>query len=122
MWRLLRSRIPTKDNLEHRGVLSSAATSCVFGCGSTESAVHLFIHCTFAGHLWALVWNWLGISYVHAGERHHFIQFTKMAGMPLFSQLYFKIIWFATVWVIWKERNNQVFQNTVSNPLTSLKK
>jgi len=38
VWRLLRNHIPTKDNLEHRGILSSVDTSCVYGCGSSESA------------------------------------------------------------------------------------
>ena len=73
-WRLFRNRIPTKDNLVHRGVLPSTDMSCVFGCGSSESAVHLFIHCSFSGTLWALVSNWLSISFVHPSElRHHFI-------------------------------------------------
>jgi hypothetical protein len=117
VWRLLRNRIPTKDNLEHQGVLSFADTSCVYGCASSESAEHLFLHCTMANKMWALVCKWLGISFVLAGElRNHYIQFTKMAGMPLFTRLYFNIIWFATVWVIWKDRNHRVFQNTISDP------
>jgi len=110
VWRLLRNCIPTKDNLAIRGALPTTDTSCALGCGSTESPVHLFIHCSFSGELWALVWNWLGILVVHAGELlHHFILFTMMAGMPISSRLYFRIIWFATVWVIWKEQNNRVF-------------
>jgi len=69
------------------------------------------------------VWNWLGISSVPSGElRPHFIQFTKMAGMPVFSHLFLRIIWFATVWVIWKERNNRVFQNTISTLLILIEK
>jgi len=101
VWRLLRNRIPTKDNMVLPGILPSTDMSCAFGYGWTESAVDLFIHCTFSGKLWDLVWNWLGISYVHVGElRHHFIQFTKVVGMPISLQLYFRIIWFATVWVI----------------------
>jgi len=27
-----------------------------------------------------------------------------------------KIIWFTFFWVIWKEKNNRVFQNAASNP------
>ena len=122
-WRLFRNRIPTKEFLVHRGVLPFTDMSCVFGCGSFESAVLLSIHCSFAGTLWALVSNWLSISFVHPSElRHHFIQFTKMAGMPTYSQLYFRIIWFATDWVIWKDRNNRIFQNMVSNPLNLFEK
>ena len=68
VWRLLRNRIPTKDNLEHRRVLSSADRACVFGCGSSESAEHLFLHCIMAGNLWALICNWLGIYFVHPSE------------------------------------------------------
>jgi len=93
VWRLLRNRIPTKDNLAHRGVLSVADNSCVFGCGSMESAVHIFIHCSCASNLWAFVCNWLDTSFVQPDElRHHFIQFTKMAGMPLYSHFFFRII------------------------------
>jgi hypothetical protein len=113
VWRLLRNRLPTRDNLVHRGVLSIDA-ACVGGYVDFESATHLFLHCNVFGSLWSLVRNWLGISSVPSGElRSHFIQFTKMAGMPRVSHLYFRIIWFTTIWVIWKERNNRIFQNTV---------
>jgi len=45
VWRLLRNRVPTKDNLSHRGVLAPNDTACVGGCGATETAQHLFLHC-----------------------------------------------------------------------------
>ncbi|CAJ2637850.1 unnamed protein product [Trifolium pratense] len=54
-WRLLRDRLPTKVNLVTRGVLSSTAHSCVFGCEAAESAHHLFISCSTVGSLWDLV-------------------------------------------------------------------
>jgi len=112
VWRLLRNRVPTKDNLAHRGVLPTTDTTCVAGCGITETTQHLFLQCNISNELWSQVWKWLGIFSVHPGELgHHFIQFTKMTGMPSFTHLYFRIIWFVTVWVIWKERNNQVFQH-----------
>jgi len=93
------------------------------GVDTTENVVHLFLQCKFSGDLWSHVFNWLGISFVSAGElRQHFTHFTKMAGMPLFSHLFFMIIWFATFWVIWKERNNRTFQNTISTPFTLIEK
>lgn len=55
--------------------------------------------------------NWLGISFIHAGElRQYFTQFTKMVGMPTYSYLFFKIIWFVTISVLWKERNGRYFK------------
>ena len=123
VWRLLRNRVPTKDNLLHHGILHSTDTACVGGCGTTETANHLFLHYNISSELWYQVWKWIHIFSVHAGElRHHFIQFTKMAGMPRTTHYYFKIIWFSTVWVIWKERNNRIFQQTVTTPFHLLEK
>jgi hypothetical protein len=63
------------------------------------------------------VWHWLGISSVQSGElQHHFYPFTNMTGLPRATHLFLRIIWFASVWVLWKEMNNRVFQNAVSNP------
>jgi hypothetical protein len=122
-WRLLRNRLPTKDNLVRRSVLSPANAVCVSGCGHTETAKHLFIDCVFFGSIWYQVWNWLGISFVSPGDiRHHLYQFINMPGLPRVTLLFLKIIWFASVWVIWKERNNQVFQQVASTPSVLLDK
>jgi len=110
VWRLLCNRLPTKQNLVQRGILLPTDGMCVAGCDDMESATHLFLHCTTFSDLWSNVLSWLGNYSVPPGElRHHFIQFTKMAGLPRSSHLFFTVIWFATVWVIWKERNNCVF-------------
>jgi len=45
-----------------------------------------------------------------------------MVGMPCFSHYFFRIIWFATILMIWKNQNNRVFQNTVYNPFTLIEK
>ena len=121
VWCFLLNRLPTKDNLVRRGILIPTDGVCVAGCDDIESATHLFLHCNTFNHLWSSVRMWLGISSVPSGElRHHFNQFTKMAGMPRTSHLFLTIIWFATVWVIWKEKNNCVFQNMISNTSTLL--
>lgn len=73
--------------------------------------------------LWLLVLHWLGISSVLHGElHHHFVQFIHMAGLSRFSYSYLRLIWFASVWVIWKERNNRVFNNVALNPSVLLEK
>jgi hypothetical protein len=42
--------------------------------------------------------------------------------MPRSSHLFLTIIWFAAVWVIWKERNNRVFQQTIATPIMLIEK
>ena len=48
--------------------------------------------------------------------RDHCVQFSNMAGMPRSAHEYFKVVWFAFVWIIWKERNHRIFNNTMSDP------
>ena len=46
-WRLIRDRLPTKDNLLRRGVIHFDSRLCVAGCGTIETSYHLFLHCNF---------------------------------------------------------------------------
>lgn len=110
-WRFLRNRLPTRDNLVRRRALLISDSVCVFGCGEPETASHLFFGCNTFSLLWSHVLHWMGLSAVLPGEsRQHLLQFTNMARLPR-ATYSLKIIWFATVWAIWKERNNCVFQN-----------
>jgi len=116
-WRLLRNRLPTKDNLLRRRVLHHDDTMCVGGCGCPETTVHLFLICDIFGSTWSFLWCWLGIDFVPSGVLgEHFDQFARMAGMPRCTHSFFRVIWLACVWVIWKERNNCVFKNAMSDP------
>ena len=51
VWRLLRNRWPTKDNLVLRGIIPSDSQFCVSGCGNNETTYHLLIHCPTFGEL-----------------------------------------------------------------------
>ncbi|AES97382.1 transmembrane protein, putative [Medicago truncatula] len=107
--------------LQH--VLHHTDTTCISRCGNSETTTHLFLHCDTFDSLWSHVRRWLQISSVLPGDiRQLFIQFTYMAGLPRFTHSFLKIIWFALVWVLWKEKNDRVFKNTVSDPLTLIEK
>jgi len=123
VWHLIRVRLPTKNNLARQRVIQATDTACTAACGDVETTSHLFLGCDMYKSLWLLVLHWLGISSVLHGElRHHFLQFTHMVGLPRFSHLFLRIIWFASVWVIWKERNSRVFNNVTLNPFFLLEK
>jgi hypothetical protein len=116
-WRLLKDRIPTRTNLVSRHVLQPSDNLCVGGCGNIESADHLFIGCNLFGSVWYLICLWLGISFVCPGLIvDHFTQFIHMAGLPRSTHGYFKVIWLAATWAIWKDRNNCAFKNKVVDP------
>ncbi|AES76675.1 hypothetical protein MTR_6g084160 [Medicago truncatula] len=85
-------------------VIQPTDTGCIAAFDNSETAKHLFLGCDIYSSLWSLVLHWLGISSVFADElRHHFLQFIHMA-------------------VIWKERNNRVFNNAASIPFVLLEK
>ena len=56
-WRLFRDKLPTKDNLLHRGVIDNDSRMCVGGCGLEESSHHLFLHCNVFGSVWHLIYK-----------------------------------------------------------------
>lgn len=93
VWRLLRNRLFTKDNLVRRQVIPITDTVCITGCGGLETSTHFFLHCDILNSLWYHVWHWLHISSVSAGNiRQHFIQFTSMARLPRFTHTFMKVI------------------------------
>ena len=123
VWRLLRNRLPTKDNLLRRRVIQANDTACVYGCGDSKSTNHLFLDCEILNLIWLHVRNWIGLSTVYPSQvREHYTQFSLMAGMPRSSHHVFKVIWFVCVWVIWKDRNDRVFKNTGSNSSVLIEK
>lgn len=109
-WRLFRDRLPTKDIIFHRGVLDHNSMECVAGCGSSESSRHLLLHCNFLGSVWHFIYRWLSIyAAVPQHVSDHFIQFSFIGGPAKSRQLILQVIWFATVWKIWKGINNRLF-------------
>jgi hypothetical protein len=114
-WKALLNRIPTRCNLARRNVLGPEANStCVLCNRLEESTLHLFIHCDMSSKVWLMLMRWLDrffISppnlFVHwacwrTGERNNNV----LKGL--------EVIWLATIWTLWKTRNDKVFNGTIS--------
>ena len=109
-WRLFRDRLPTTDNLICRGVIHHDACLCVTRCGSKENLAHLFLRCNIFGSIWYHIYKWMGVSTVipfSVGD--HFNQFTIDGGVTKARRSILQVLWYATTWEIWKERNNRLF-------------
>ncbi|AES95399.1 hypothetical protein MTR_5g025040 [Medicago truncatula] len=58
--------------------------------------------------------HWLGLSSVDTYcAQDHFHQFARLGGFPRQSHPILKLIWLSCALTIWKERNNQIFNNNV---------
>jgi hypothetical protein len=108
-WHLFRDRLPTKDNLLRRGVIPFDSRLCIAGCNSVETSTHLFLHCATFGSVWQILLRWLGVSAaLPLGVVDHFNQFSFDGGVKTRGAI-LQVIWFASTWEIWKERNNRLF-------------
>lgn len=108
-WTLLQDRIPTRVNLALRRVLSGEGEACrCVLCGRMdESAIHLFLHCEVAASLWTMVMNWVNLNFISPPflSTHLDCWFSvkkEKKGLLL--------IWHATIWSIWLERNDRIFK------------
>jgi hypothetical protein len=112
-WRLLRNRVPTKDNLAQRNIISHDSQLCVTECGGLETAQHLFLSCHVVAHIWGLVRSWIGVSSADpVSLQDHFLQFIHFAGGFRARRSFVQLVWLCCISVMWTERNNRVFKAT----------
>jgi len=100
-WRLLKDRLPTRLNLQRRGLLEVAAITCVSGCGNEESASRLFLHCDVFVSLWQYIRSWIGVSGVDPHNiSEHLYQFIHYTGHTKARRSFLQLIWLLCVWLI----------------------
>jgi hypothetical protein len=109
-WQLLLDRIQTKDNLWRRRMIQDQ--NCMLCAGNTETSVHLFLHCAESTKVWYGIMKWLGLILIIPSNLS--ISFAMLAGCARdkVTKGVLILIWNAFVWVIWRNRNNRVFNNT----------
>jgi hypothetical protein len=98
--------------LRSRHVLDVSQVFCAASCGAVEDRDHLFFKCEHYGRLWLLISHWLGIVTVLHGDLYvHSNQFCALGGFSKNSRTAFTIVWISVLFVIWKDRNNRIFDN-----------
>ena len=113
VWRLLKDRLPTKINLQRRGIAQVIDTMCVSGCGKEEFASHLFLHCHVFGSIWQHIRSWIGVTGVDTDNvSEHFQQFINYSGYSKAHRSCLQLLCLLCVWLVRNERNNRLFKNT----------
>jgi hypothetical protein len=114
-WQLVLDKIPTRENLCRRGILTNDANVCLLCNGVAESTRHLFLHCPFASAVWYGLNRWLGVVVVPPLEMGMSYEQLVATGPNKKIRKGFSSVWLAFVWVIWKTRNDRIFNNMVGN-------
>ncbi|KAF1890102.1 hypothetical protein Lal_00025435 [Lupinus albus] len=118
----LKDRIPTKDALLRRGVslLNGGGATSSLCNNHFESSQHLFSSCSLTYSVWQLMYKWLNISVaLPLVLINHFLNHCGMVKDRKCRKAW-SIICFATVWGIWRSRNDFIFNNVRHFPLQIL--
>jgi hypothetical protein len=108
-WQLLYDRIATRNNLEARGVVISERPWECLGCvGKVENSNHLFLHCPSAMLVWLEVFNWIGVPLIIPPSIASLFELFSGVAKNAKIRKGFLMIWHATLWSIWKARNNAI--------------
>lgn len=81
-------------------------------CGhGNETTSHLFLHCDVASLIWRKVFDWLGVNFITPQDLLvHFACSSDEVNSRRLRKAFW-LIWHATLWMIWKERNARIFKN-----------
>ncbi|CAJ2637160.1 unnamed protein product [Trifolium pratense] len=112
-WRLLLEKLPTRDALASKGIITNPhETCCVFCFRHVEDCSHIFYHCKFSQLVWSAIFKWLGCS-ITIGEEglNHFFK----CGDLVKGHRVRHLIWLTTNWCLWRLRNNIIFRGEVAD-------
>ena len=111
-WKLLLDRIPTRSNLAKRNIIpTDNPTVCVFCDGAEETTTHLFLHCQVVRAVSVIIMRWLSFELV---TPQNMLEHSVISNEEARNNKVRKgwcLIWHVTVRVIWKSRNNVIFNN-----------
>jgi hypothetical protein len=115
-WRLLLAKLPTKEALFEKGIITTnLERCCVFCSNEVEDIHHVFFNCNLIVQVWDSIFNWLGSNLiVNASVSDHFLTFGGILKGKKTKGLR-HIIWVATTWCIWRSRNNILFRGDSVN-------
>ncbi|XP_022031336.1 uncharacterized protein LOC110932299 [Helianthus annuus] len=109
IWRLIQDKLPTYAALARRNVI--VQDNCCKMCGEeVESALHLFASCSIADQIWEFISRWCRIRRVYALELKDLTNIHKCNSGTQRWQKVVSLVTQAALWVIWRSRNEAVFE------------
>lgn len=107
-WRILHRRLPTRSNLDRRGIDLNSIL-CPICDDYIETEEHLFTSCGIAKDIWSKVLSWWNIHNISISSLTDAINLAD--NVPLAANLRgpFDVVVQTTLWCIWRFRNEMSF-------------
>ncbi|XP_058784243.1 uncharacterized protein LOC131659016 [Vicia villosa] len=111
-WRCFWNRIPTKDLLNHRGILPpSTNLLCAFCNVLPEFSCHSLLDCQKVVGVWKEIAGWLGLPHVvNVGFKECFLSWRNSCLFLKFKGGEEGCAWLAVLWSLWICRNDIFFK------------
>nr|XP_043630058.1 uncharacterized protein LOC122601357 [Erigeron canadensis] len=110
MWRVGLDRLPTRLALKIRNC-NMGSLMCGLCNDEEETAEHLFCSCWVALEVWHQVGVWCKSTPLFMFEVKDLFKLHNVAGFCKEKRMVFKGNVFVTCWILWKTRNDNVFNN-----------
>ncbi|GJZ37326.1 RNA-directed DNA polymerase, eukaryota, reverse transcriptase zinc-binding domain protein, partial [Tanacetum coccineum] len=108
-WRISLVRIPTRSNLDSRGI-DLDSILCPVCNDEIETSKHLLIDCSIAKSSWILVSKWWGF-HDYPKDLPSLIKWADNTNLPTKSARIFDAVVQTTLWAIWNLRNRICFES-----------
>jgi hypothetical protein len=110
-WRMMLDKLPTKEALFAKGIISNHFERCCVFCSiEVEDTLHVFLNCHMISQVWDCIFKWMGVQVISPSTViNHFLSFGGIFSGKKTKKLRY-IIWMATTWCIWRTRNNILFR------------
>ncbi|GJR29739.1 putative RNA-directed DNA polymerase, eukaryota, reverse transcriptase zinc-binding domain protein [Tanacetum coccineum] len=112
MWRLFLDRLPHRLNISSRG-LDIDSISCPVCNSVVESNSHVFFSCNSASNIWRLVRGWCDQKFLILSTCSDWDSWLSACNASKDKKDRAYVIFASTCWVIWRYRNDIVFNSQV---------
>ncbi|CAL9241523.1 unnamed protein product [Arabidopsis halleri] len=116
-WVVAWNRLHTRDRLRRWGL--SISPSCVLCNGFDESREHLFFECVFSQEVWVFFTSRVNLN--PPASFMDCLQWVNSATRDPNLSLIIKLLFQASVYLIWKERNSRIHSTTTRPPASIIR-
>ncbi|PWA46631.1 RNA-directed DNA polymerase, eukaryota [Artemisia annua] len=108
IWKLLLDKLPTRDNLEEKG-LDVPSSLCGVCDHVTESSSHVFLSCQVAMEIWRQFGRWWDLDIPHLSSMKDLLEWVDNLKISKIQRMGLYNVVITAAWSIWRFRNETIF-------------
>ena len=113
-WKTANQRLPTRSNLDFRGI-DLHSVLCPLCDEVTETEEHIFVSCSIAKETWKGLLDWWNIHTSTITCLTDAINLADIIPLPAATTKFFDAVVQATLWTLWRFRNDMIFASKRPN-------